>query len=304
MQAAHPPYEALSYVWGDAGKGTLVRVHADGIEKGCITIGQNLDIALRHLRLADEERTIYIDALCINQQDMTKDGEKSKQVAMMGWIYFLAVRTIVWLGPEADNSTAALDLIRHWTSQVAINEANLLQPADSTADASWADPTISLPYNAGELNSMHHLLNRPYFERTWTRQECTLARDAVVQCGAQQVPWASFVRGVAYLHLKRHDNEALDAGQVYDFARAVTKAFDLTNLPQLNCEYANLRLVMGQTKCFDLRDKIHGLRYLLNDYDQLLAPEPDYTVPVEDLYTEVNPPTIQLRLFAESNDIR
>ncbi|KAF2995701.1 hypothetical protein E8E13_003798 [Curvularia kusanoi] len=286
-KTAHPPYEALSYVWGDVTKGTRVRVHAGGVEKGNITIGQNLDIALRHLRRADEERAIYIDALCINQQDTTKDGEKSKQVAMMGWIYFLAVRTIVWLGPEADDSTAALDLIRHWTSQVALNEANLLQPINGTADASWADSTISLPYVAGELNSIHKLLNRPYFERTWTRQECTLARDAVVQCGTQQIPWVIFVRGVAYLHLKRHYSEALDVGQVYDFARAVTKAFDLTNLPQLNCEYANLRLVMGQTKCFDLRDKIHGQRYLLNDYDQKLAVEPDYTVSVEDLYTEV-----------------
>ncbi|CAM1502335.1 Fc.00g043190.m01.CDS01 [Cosmosporella sp. VM-42] len=86
----HPDYEALSYCWGDAEN--PAKANCNGQE---ISIRQNLESALRHLRLPDRGRILWIDAICINQNDL---DERSSQVAIMQQIYLQAVKTVIWLG--------------------------------------------------------------------------------------------------------------------------------------------------------------------------------------------------------------
>jgi hypothetical protein len=52
--------------------------------------------ALRRLRFPNSTRILWIDAICINQDDKE---ERSYQVPLMGSIYSLARRVVVWLGP-------------------------------------------------------------------------------------------------------------------------------------------------------------------------------------------------------------
>lgn len=54
--------------------------------------------ALRRVRDHRKARHLWVDAICINQQD---DVEKTSQVAAMGNIYESAARSIVWLGQES-----------------------------------------------------------------------------------------------------------------------------------------------------------------------------------------------------------
>jgi hypothetical protein len=56
-----------------------------------IATTRNLDSALRHLRQSKKSRLIWIDALCINQSDIS---EKCIQVSDMGNVYRLAETTI------------------------------------------------------------------------------------------------------------------------------------------------------------------------------------------------------------------
>ncbi|EGZ70088.1 HET-domain-containing protein [Neurospora tetrasperma FGSC 2509] len=98
------PYEALSYVWGSEAKPCSISIN------GCdLPIGENLHAALLHLRDHSIERTIWIDAICINQED---EEEKGHQVQSMAKIYAKASRVIVWLGEEAAGSDQALEEIR------------------------------------------------------------------------------------------------------------------------------------------------------------------------------------------------
>lgn len=60
-----PPFEALSYTWGDSTDRRPATVN--GIE---ISITKNLAEALRNLRHAEKERIMWADALCINQKDI------------------------------------------------------------------------------------------------------------------------------------------------------------------------------------------------------------------------------------------
>jgi hypothetical protein len=74
-----------------------------------IATTRNLDNALRHLRHSNKSRLIWIDALCINQNNIS---EKSIQVSNMGNVYRLAKTTISWLGPEENQSSKAINLLR------------------------------------------------------------------------------------------------------------------------------------------------------------------------------------------------
>src|SRR5436853_6511842 len=69
------PFEALSYTWGDASSRQLISL--DGCE---FSVAANLGIALRYLRYPEDTRYIWIDALCINQDDVS---ERNQQVTKM-----------------------------------------------------------------------------------------------------------------------------------------------------------------------------------------------------------------------------
>jgi hypothetical protein len=87
-------YEALSYVWGERDFSATLRLQ-DGVKMMKIT--PNLAEALRRLRHTDQPRTLWVDQICMNQND---DQEKAQQVSMMARIYESAKQVLVWLGEE------------------------------------------------------------------------------------------------------------------------------------------------------------------------------------------------------------
>lgn len=92
-------YEALSYAWGNDESGESVHICEASDEEQVFRtfpITRNLCEALQRLR-SDAPRTLWIDALCINQKDST---EKGFQVARMGHVYRNASCVIVWLGED------------------------------------------------------------------------------------------------------------------------------------------------------------------------------------------------------------
>lgn len=78
-----PPYTALSYVWGDATMTHRISVRAPGPaaeEATTLAITESLHAVLAHLRDPQERVTLWIDQLCIHQED---NVEKSHQVRCM-----------------------------------------------------------------------------------------------------------------------------------------------------------------------------------------------------------------------------
>lgn len=61
-QAEGVPYEALSYVWGD--REAAEKIFLDGLP---FTVTENLYQALECLRQPNEDRLLWIDAICIDQ---------------------------------------------------------------------------------------------------------------------------------------------------------------------------------------------------------------------------------------------
>ena len=97
-------YEALSYEWGDP-NGPRYDILLDGQP---FTVRRNLWQALRCLRTEFGERTMWVDAICINQEDVS---ERNDQVRMMGHIYRSATSVRVWLGDMSNNSREAILLL-------------------------------------------------------------------------------------------------------------------------------------------------------------------------------------------------
>jgi hypothetical protein len=88
-------YQALSYAWGTAEDPTNIYV---GKSKDYVlSVPKNLACALDHLCLKERSRTLWIDAICVDQQNL---AERSQQVGRMADIYTWAERVIVWIGPE------------------------------------------------------------------------------------------------------------------------------------------------------------------------------------------------------------
>lgn len=108
-----PEYEALSYVWGDSR--CTNQIILDG-KKFAVT--GNLFEALTQLRDVKKARTLWIDAVCINQKN---DTEKTAQVMIMGKVYSQASRVLVWLSGDEppglldDIATFGNDQERHFT---------------------------------------------------------------------------------------------------------------------------------------------------------------------------------------------
>jgi hypothetical protein len=87
-----PKYEALSYAWGNGSEREEILVN-----NTVMSVTRSLYVALAYLRRSDQCRTLWIDALCINQSNVP---ERNQQVGMMGEIYASATQVLVWLGEE------------------------------------------------------------------------------------------------------------------------------------------------------------------------------------------------------------
>ena len=120
----------------------------------------NLHAALQSLRLRDKPRTLWINALCINQ---TNNEEHNAQVRRMKDIYSSAFRVLVFLGPAVDDSDIAMDLISG-DSEAGSEEAEVPQafdldpgreviqlPADEVANADCE----GMVFSSTELAAQH-----------------------------------------------------------------------------------------------------------------------------------------------------
>jgi hypothetical protein len=85
-------YEAVSYAWGAP---LFCKCILDLDSNANILITENLFDGLHALRLEDRSRTLWVDAMCIDQTNL---AEKIIQIAQMGAIYRDAIRVLVWLG--------------------------------------------------------------------------------------------------------------------------------------------------------------------------------------------------------------
>jgi hypothetical protein len=275
-----PVYEALSYVWGSINNPVDIKVGFEGEE--ILSITQNLATALQYLRYEDKPRVLWIDAICIDQQNVKERGH---QVGFMGKIYKLADRVVVWLGPEGDDSTYALELIDSLASKVEVDWVTWdLKPSYLGEDEpDWADESKYLPYEARELCALNHLIHRSWFERLWIQQEIHLAKPgAIVMCGFTTISWEAIRIANSCLYIKQNLIKYIGV-EKGPFINRLNIILELSRdhsiyrfmylLRQTNC-----------SNCSDPRDRIYAMLGLRRESERNIDIRPDYTQTISQVY--------------------
>lgn len=132
------------------------------LQKHRFYVTQNLESALRHLRHQGSQRTMWIDALCINQNN---DAEKTEQVKQMQFIYARTSHLVVWIGEASEDSDLGMQTVRQLGGELKessnwdVNLANVSLIKNSPQDTVNSDPK---PWVAA-----NHLFRRDWFERVW-----------------------------------------------------------------------------------------------------------------------------------------
>jgi hypothetical protein len=205
-----PPYEALSYVWGDASVTEPLVCNGEILQ-----ITTNLAKALKRIRSGISNpqhrdgskishRTeaslspimLWIDAICINQTDVI---ERNHQVSRMGSIYSRAQRVIVWLG----DTETKVDQVTAVRAAVEVFELLLLSQARyerSSALQFDVSPKAfeELWSRRGYVNkdeawaSLRPLFTSSWFSRIWCVQEVVLARDTTILFDFGEVSLSTF----------------------------------------------------------------------------------------------------------------
>lgn len=269
-------YEALSYVWGDSAKDPGVVFI--GSTQQTMAITRKLDEALRHLRHRDRARVMWVDALCIDQQN---DQERSRQVRYMCHIYWSTPRVVVWLGPAADDSDHALEKLFEIGSRIRVHWLTAAcRGLTDQDDMLWNIDRLhtALPLSAADWTAIQALMDRPWFTRLWIRQEVFKARDeAVVHCGTRALPWEPFRRGLFRL----------------TFGHRARNVVPRNAIRGVQYPVAELRELTSGALCSDKRDYIYSLLGVLLE-EKTLGIVPDYSKSAAEIYRDVAVRYIQL----------
>ncbi|KAI9860938.1 MAG: hypothetical protein M1813_005617 [Trichoglossum hirsutum] len=190
-------YECLSYTWG-----APIFSHNIFLEGRPLPITASLDLALRNSRRAAETNLLWVDAICINQEDLE---ERSQQVQQMQTIFSGAKHVIAYLGKEMDGSQHIPDICRtilegaiRWRQTNPITDApseNFIFPENFEG--------VGLPSNGGRVWTIFmEFLARPWFLRVWIVQEAVCACKLTFVCGswimAREILWTTIDVGTTH----------------------------------------------------------------------------------------------------------
>ncbi|KAH7125491.1 heterokaryon incompatibility protein-domain-containing protein [Dendryphion nanum] len=266
------PYDAVSYTWGVPSFCCTLRcVEHDSY----LHITKNLDTLLRRFRDKFHTKILWVDAVCINQQD---DGEKSKQVPLMNQIYRFASKVLAWLG-EGGIEEKAIPYI-HGLSRRARPDQIVLSPISppTVEDRSVGFEDIG---NDSELMIiMNSFLALTWFRRKWVIQEIVLNTELYLHYGQSSISWLRFMSTLKYIEKKTPSGFQLQSFSSAKVLYNLWKQWSFTSAPKgvrefrvddsidkimatrLSLSSGNLlHLVVAfeDHLCSDPRDKIYAL---------------------------------------------
>ncbi|TGO41012.1 hypothetical protein BHYA_0028g00540 [Botrytis hyacinthi] len=204
-----PTYEALSYAWGES---------EDTVYTQCLDIqvefeqsqlryrrpiklnGQpfnitpNLHSALHVLRDNSSSSSLWINAICLDQND---PSEKDKQLQIMYLIYMNATRVLVWLG-EDDKSVdlhAAAEIISHFRmkKRKLQRKSQSIAEKEPSADFQvWLQKWVNCDWHTGPeyvsgWKAVQNILARSYPTRPRIIQEIVLSSNRKILVGHHDV---------------------------------------------------------------------------------------------------------------------
>lgn len=256
-------FEALSYVWGDPTNPLSITLDGQVMD-----VTRNLHTALCHLRYTDGMRTLWVDAVCINQQDV---NEKNHQVRLMGRIYSTAEEVVVWLG-EGDES----DVVR------------MIQAVGNDPEMRWTNDVFPNEL----LIKLYFFLRKPWWYRIWTAQEAALAQKLTYYYGNERIQGAvmhgmlkSFNRHLSSccLEVLNSRDRRIGINETLSIVRLHSTILQFTSLKhsKIFCQVVTYFRHRAATNPLD---KVYGLFGIIDDAESISV---DYSLSVSDAYEKV-----------------
>ncbi|KAJ4362901.1 hypothetical protein N0V83_010018 [Neocucurbitaria cava] len=218
-----PPFEALSYVWGDA---TITETI--GCNGRDMQVTTNLAQALRKIRprgaaaaldvedrveaggRSGEEQPVpttisstrppkklfWVDAICINQKDVR---ERNHQVPLMKEIYSRAAGVTVWLGPaNSELASRVASIIKQVCNHLLAYRMVVEQLRATNSAPSWLKGRGHFTFELCEASlrasgienpwaALRVFFQLPWWSRTWCVQEVYLAQDVTLLFGTESI---------------------------------------------------------------------------------------------------------------------
>ncbi|KAI1633258.1 heterokaryon incompatibility protein-domain-containing protein [Biscogniauxia mediterranea] len=268
-------YEAISYTWGDTtGKTTIV------VDDQILETSVKVSEMLQSLRYTWKPRMLWIDFICINQDDT---DEKNHQVQLMRHIYHRAVTVVVWLNPLPD-TPEAVDLLMEISRRSRLDGLTGQQGFSIYGQRSQRSRVLSLA----------RFLANDYFNRLWVVQEIASARKIKVLCGTQAIEWDDLRSILQFLgnpemarSLQRTEDMDIVSCNQDSLSHGRTICYTKAYMAEGNSYSLAYVLHSFRTfKCKDPRDKVFSLLGLIRGADHPLI-LPDYHKDEVQVYKDV-----------------
>ena len=267
-------YEAVSYAWGpESSQDTIsLSTMSSDLRWHDIRIRENLATCLRHLRLSDKPRRLWVDALCISQIDLE---EKAVQVANIGRIFREADSVLAWVGMLERHasvlfcrSTPLEGLIKRLSRQGGSEEHAIF---------------------LGKL--VHEIESRDYWTRKWMIQELMLGQAVKIICGHLSMDFDDFVRAG-----ERYIDKYADSQDYEHFSSIHSSHTNIWLISILRNDYQQYGRVLRIDRMLDLfwvfkhclcserRDHVYALLQISNVRQEI---SPDYSKAEEVLFAMI-----------------
>ncbi|KAF5229845.1 hypothetical protein FANTH_14065 [Fusarium anthophilum] len=277
----NPCFEALSYVWGSAAAQNNPTIIVEGKR---ITVTPNLLQALLDLRQNGNTRTVWADAVCINQED---NSEKESQVLLMAEVYKQASRVLIHLCAQNDSFTLLFRFLNR--NRLPRDQGKVDEELKALGIGKWP-----------LLKALLAFCSLPWWSRLWTQQEYALAtKNPIFYCGRDTTlpqyifsDLETFFKELGHLLLEFKDPEAdiyfknVSAEWTTNLTRAIgilnRRHFEGQNIIKHLPLRIELQNSMGVYYTHPL-DIIYGRAAFAEPIVRALFP-PDYVISQGDLY--------------------
>jgi hypothetical protein len=309
--AGFAPYSALSYAW--ASEAATKPIYVNGYR---VNVRENLEAFLRQARRSMSDTEVWVDAVCVNQEDAF---ERTHHAKLMKQIYSRASKVVAWLGPD-ESQTA------RWSVEIiAKMHSEIRDPNRSMFGRHNWPTTLNAPVQHSlhvahtVIDSLQHILSNHYWKQTWTMSEYMLARkvelwiddlslDSKVLstiCEAattwpRRLPSdiAAAELGVAARSLKSKSRllrscwamNIIVQRDLRQDLEDIHSRWHLTSRPEPDSwrSLSHLLRLRAESDCVDPKDRVYALLPLIASEEmQYLGIVPDYSIPGTRLFIDL-----------------
>ncbi|KAI9768037.1 MAG: hypothetical protein M1839_004300 [Geoglossum umbratile] len=262
LEKAYDQFVAISYCWGSAVPDRFLPLK-DGSH---ILVTENVETLLTHILTHDED-LIWLDAICINQED-TK--EKGLQVQVMKDIYKSARRVSVWLG---------VPILEQEEYRILINFAREL--SDTIDDSNLSGIQEG-------LNWLGSLMRMQWWHRIWVVQEVCYGRTVWFHYGRIMMPKKFIERIFRYIAMNSLTAFKSDEDGISKNGSTIMQTFghlkDLVYDKEKWLDLEHVYEVLVQFKSTDPRDRIFAILSLATPPKGENCITPNYNTGVRDVF--------------------